>query len=219
MAEHHLDRKELKGPDAFFENVGRFTHFYQENRNRVFAGAGAVVLAFLGVVVWSSYSANSADKTAAAFMRATDAIDLDALATAEAALKTVASKSGGTYHEFSLVYMADLKVREGQFAEALPLYGEAAEKTRTDYIRQIALVGKAFCLESTDKAAEAAATYASAAGIEGPYQEPALRGQLRTATSAMDKQLAASAIKGLLESYPESPDAEQLTQKLTAFGG
>jgi hypothetical protein len=86
-------------------------------------------------------------------------------------------------------------------------------------VRQIALVGKAFCQETLDRPAEAAASYAAAGKLVGPYREPALRGQLRSATSAQDKALAASAVEALLEAFPEAEDADELSKTLEALKG
>jgi len=221
MAEQHrphLDRKDLKKPDEFFESVGRLTRYYQHNRNTVVGGGIAIAAVFLAVVGWSSYRTSSANAAAAAFLRATDALDLDSLETAKAALGNVADRSGA-YGDFATLYLADIKVREGSFAEAADLYEQAANESVTDYVKQIALVGRAFCMEQTGSDAQAAQIYATAAKIDGPYREQALRGQLRAAVSATDRDLSAAAIETLLELYPDSPDADELSRKLASLKG
>ena len=62
-------------------------------------------------------------------------------------------------------------------------------------------------------------SYAEAAAAAPTYKESALRSQLRTAKAAGDQDLAKSALKGLVETYPESPDADALSSELAAIGG
>jgi len=220
MAEHpHVDRKDLKGPDAFFQEVGRVNRFIQENQSKVVAAAAAALVLFLGGVAWSSYRSTAADKTAATFLRATDALDLDSLETAKAALKTVAERGSGAYEEFALIYTADIQVREDQIDAALESYTRAADEARASWLEQIALMGKGFCLERLDRSNEAAQAYARAAALDGPHREQALRGQLRTATMATDKELSAHAAERLIELYPDAEDANELAKTLAALQG
>lgn len=221
MAKHkEFEHKDLKEPDAFFESFGRARRYYEENRRLAYALAAATLVIFIAGVAWSSYSESRAERTAAAFMRATDAIDLDSPATAMAALETVSKRSGGsTYGRLAVLYRADVMAREGNCAEAIELYRDAQNTARAAFVRQVAAMGAGYCLETTVNPAEAAAAYAQAARMEGPYREQALRGQLRAAVSANDNALATAALESILEDFPETPDAEELSQKLAALGG
>ena len=87
-----FDRKDLKTPDAFFENVGRANQYLQQNRQRVIAISVAAIALFVAVGSWHRYSESQADETAAAFLRATDALDMNSLTTAKAALENVADE-------------------------------------------------------------------------------------------------------------------------------
>ena len=215
-----FDRKDLKAPDAFFENVGRANVYLQQNRQRVIAACLAAIAIFVAIASWHRYSETRADETAAAFLRATDALDLDSLTTAKAALENVAGESGGgIYGELAKLYSADVAVREQRWDEALALYEPLSREGTTAYIRQIALLGKGFSQESAGKPAEAAATYAAASELTGPYKEQALRDQLRSARVAGNKELSAAAIEKILELFPESPDADELSAELKAGAG
>ena len=213
----HLDHKELKEPDAFFESFGRARRWVEENARTVAGIIVATTVVFVAGVSWSAYSERQADDTAAAFLRATDAIDLDSPATARAALETVSRKARGTYGQLAALYRADLAARQGDCAQAIEGYRNVQNSSPLGFVRQVAAMGRAYCLEKTGRPAEAAATYAQAADIDGPYREQALRGQLRAATDAKDQDLAAAAIELILDEFPESADADELSQKLAAL--
>jgi hypothetical protein len=212
-----IDHKELKEPDAFMEGVGQVVTYVRENRVQVIGSAVAVTALFLGITWWVSSSARHSDTTAAAFLRATDALESDNLAAADAALRNVADAGVAPYDEFASLYSAEILVRKGENAQAAELYGRVAENGTTPYLRQIALVGRAYALEADGDSAAALESYQKAATIDGPYREPALRGQLRLAESAERGDLAEGAITKLLEDYPSSPDADDLSARLTAL--
>ncbi len=214
-----IDHKELKEADAFFEGFGRARRWVEENTRTVLGIVVGVAVLFVAGVSWSAYSQNRADGTAAAFLRATDAMGLDSVETAKAALQNVSERSGGTYGQLATLYEADVTAREGGCEEAIGGYREVQNNSREGFVRQVAAMGVAFCLEQTDKPEEATGVYSQAAEMQGPYREQALRGQLRSALLASNDEVAAAAIELILEDYPESPDAEELSQKLTALGG
>jgi hypothetical protein len=215
----HIDRKELREPDAVIEQLGLATTYFREHRNRVVAIAAGLAVVFIGGVVWRGQVERSADRAAASFLRATDAIDLNSRETAATALAGLENSTGGIYGDLATLYRANLETEAGKCSEAVALYDRAAIEASVPYVRQIALVGKAFCQETLDRPAEAAASYAAAGKLVGPYREPALRGQLRSATSAQDKALAASAVEALLEAFPEAEDADELSKTLEALKG
>ena len=212
-----FDRKDLKAPDPFFETIGRGNRYYAENRTKVLTAVVLAVSAFVAVISFSSYRASKADDDAATFMRATDALDLESYSTAQATLDNLAAKAGGIYAQLASLYRADLAVREGRFDDALPLYDEVVANGRTAYLKQVAMVGKAFALQATDKLAEAANVYAAAAELDGPLRSQALRNQLHSARAAEENDLAAAAIEKILELYPESEDADTLSSELAAL--
>jgi hypothetical protein len=219
MAEKHLDRKELKAPDPFFVSVGSVNRFVSENPRAAIGGAIAVVLLFVGVVSWRSSSVRSAESAAAGFLRATDAVEESSLESARSGLNTVAQEGVKPYDALAALYLAEIDLKGGDADAAAAAYGAAAEQLQRDYLKQAALVGRAFALETSGKHADAAKAYAEAAAAAPTYKESALRSQLRTAKAAGDQDLAKSALKGLVEAYPESPDADALSSELAAIGG
>jgi hypothetical protein len=185
----------------------------------VIAVASAVVVIFVGTVAWTAHTRRATASTAAAFMRAVDAIESHSVAGAQATLENVTDSGRKPYEQLAHLYEADLLAREGSYEEASAAYDSVAASAPADYVRQIALVGKAYSAEMTDDASTAAKAYAEAGRISGPYREQALRGQLRTALSAEDRELAKQALQALLEHHPDADDADELAAKLDALGG
>jgi len=210
-----FDRKDLKTPDAFFENVGRASRYVQENRRLVIGAAVAILTVIVAGIATHEYVERSADTAAATFIRGADALDQNNVASAKAALDNLTGRSG-IYGELGRLYEADLAAREQKWDDALPKYEEVSRGGSTAYIRQIALIGKGFVLENTAKLAEAADAYAAAGDLDGPYREQALRDQIRAARAAGKEDLAKAAISKILDLYPEAADADELSEQLAS---
>lgn len=219
MSETHIDRKELKAPDAFFLGVGSVNRFFQENRAVAFGGVLAVVLLFAGAVSWRAQRIRSAENAAAAFLRATDAVEENSFESARSALGAVVEEKREPYGSIASLYLAELDLKAGNADAAAAAYGVAAKELDRDYLKQAALVGRAFALETAGKPAEAAKAYAEASSVAATYKESALRAQLRTAKSAGDTELVKSALKGIVDGYPQSADADAISSELASLGG
>jgi predicted negative regulator of RcsB-dependent stress response len=214
-----IDQKELREPDAFMEGVGTTLTYVQENRTKVFGAIGAAIGVFALGVWWNTSSAAKLDQAAAAFMRATDALESKDLSMADTALSNVASSGVAPYDEMAALYSADVMMRRQSYSDAAAAYKAVAASGSTPYLRQIAMVGQAHALENQDQAADALKSFEDAARVDGPYREPALRGQLRTAKASGSNDKAISAIEEILEDYPTTGDADALSAELAALRG
>jgi hypothetical protein len=219
MSETHIDRKELKAPDAFFLGVGSVNRFFQENRAAAVGSVLAVVLLFAGTLAWRAQRTRSAENAAAAFLRATDAVEENSVESARSALGAVVQEKREPYGSLASLYLAELDLKAGNADAAAAAYGVAAKELDRDYLKQAALVGRAFALETAGKPADAAKAYAEASGVAATYKESALRAQLRNAKSVGDTELVKSALKGLVDGYPQSADADALSSELASLGG
>lgn len=217
MSDNHLDRKDLKTPDAFFQGVGTANRFYHEHRVPMVVGTIAIVACFLGIVSWRSSRNAAAESAAAAFLRATDAVEESSPESARSALQTVAESGMKPYGTLTGLYLAELDLKGGNADAAAEAYGRAAKDLDRDYLRQAAMVSQAFAMESAGKNADAATAYATAANAATTYKEQALRGQLRTAKAANDTGLAKAALAALVEGFPQSPDADRLSAELASL--
>lgn len=212
-----IDRKELKTPDAFFQGVGTANRFLQDNRAAVIASAVGVLVLFFGAVGYRAHRENVAQNAAAAFLRATDALEESSPESARSALNNVAGTAVAPYAAISSLYLAELELRTGDPETAAAAYANAAKELRPEYLKQAALVGQGFSLERAGKPADAAAVYAGAAAAGDTFKEIALRGQLRAAEAAGDEGLVKSAANAILEAFPESGDADDLAAKIASI--
>jgi len=218
MTDTRIDRKDLKTPDAFFQGVGTANRFYREHRTSMILGSIAIVAVFLGGVSWRSSRTAAANAAAAAFLRATDAVEESSPESARSALENVANSGEKPYRALSGLYLAELDLKGGDALAAAETYGRATHELDRDYLRQAAMVGQAFSLEQAGKSADAATAYATAANAATTYKEQALRGQLRTAKAANDTGLAKAALRALVDGFPQSPDADALSAELAELG-
>lgn len=214
-----IHRKDLKGPDEFVESASRLTKFIQENRNAVIAAAVGVTVLFVSGVSYSSYRTRTLDSTAAAFLRATDALESDNLESADTAMRTVIGRNIQPYAQFARIYLADIQREKGDYAAAIEAYSAAADQAASDYLRQIALIGKAYSLELSQDRDQALLVYESAAKLDGPHRQSALRSQLRIAQAVGKVDLARQALTTILAEYPTVADAAELTETLAKLGG
>ena len=163
MTDTRIDRKDLKTPDAFFQGVGTANRFYQEHRTAVILGSIAVIAVFVGTVSWRSSRTAAAESAAAAFLRATDAVEESSPASARSALENVAKSGEQPYGALAGLYLAELDLKGGDALAAADSYGRATKELDRDYLRQAAMVSQAFSLEKAGKNADAATAYATAA--------------------------------------------------------
>ncbi len=206
----HIDPKDLKEPDAFFAFVGRLRRYVAEHPKTVALGAGALALGLISIIVGVSWRQQRLERNAETFLRAVDALEVGGLTTAKVVLENVAAGDRGIYGRLARLYEADIAAREGRWADAVTLYDAASKNAPTEYIRQIALVGKAFALEQAGTPAQAIDAYETAARLEGPYRESALRSAYRIANDLGDSERAAAIARDLLELVPDAPDADEL---------
>lgn len=220
MAEHvhkvHIDRKELKAPDPFFETAGKLRTAFAENRTTVIVSVAVLVMVLGGSLAANRYRTHSQEQAASSFFRAADAMRNNSFETAKAGFGDVAKNGPDPYSELAILYGADLAVREHRWDDAIELYKGFAGAAETDYLRQIGWKGHGYALEMAGDSATAAKSYHKAADIKGPYTEEALRGWLRAAKRVGDEKGAQEAASRLVKEFPNSEEAEALAERLAS---
>ncbi len=219
-AKEKFDRKDLKEPDQFFETVGRINRYLEENKAQAILIACAVLGAFLVSIGAGAYFDRARTNSAAAFARAVNNIEFDSPGAARAGFSGLTEMSNaGTYGELARLYKADLAGRAGDYDEALSEYDAFLASADESYLRQAALMGKAFVAESSGDGAAAVSLYAEAGQLDGPYTKQGLEAALRVADKAGDDKAALSAVERLLELNLPGTDSEALSQRLTELKG
>ncbi|MFT4570365.1 MAG: tetratricopeptide (TPR) repeat protein [Hyphomicrobiaceae bacterium] len=194
-----FDRKQLRSPDAVQEQLGAVTTYIQEHRSVVLAGVGALMGLAVLISAGISYVAHSRDVTASAFARAVSNIQYDSPSAAVVGLTNLADRDEGTYSELAVLYRARVHSEQGEYALALSDYESAIDNAPTDYLRQAAMVGRAFALVQLDKTDEALTAYAEASEIDGPYRVEALQARSRVAERLGNTAVAIESLRKLLE--------------------
>jgi len=212
----HIDRKDLKAPDPFFETAGRLRTAFNENRTTVIISAATTLIVLGGILGANRYRAHNVDAAASTFFRAAEAVRNNSFETAKAGFGQVAKDGPDPYSELAILYGADLAVREQRWDDAIGLYKGFAEAAESDYLRQIGWKGHAYALEMAGDSATAAKSYHKAADIKGPYTEEALRGWIRTAKRVGDEKGEREAAGRLVKQFPNSEEAEDLASRLAA---
>jgi hypothetical protein len=203
-----MDRKELRGPDPVQEQLGAFTRYVQEHRSQVVASAAGLIGLAVAISAGAGYLAHSRDATASAFARAVANIEYDSPSAAVLGLTNLAEDNSGTYSQLAVLYRARVHGEQGSYEDALADYTAAAADAPTDYLRQAALVGRAFALVQLDRADEALEVYAEAAAIDGPYRIDALEARARIAEAGGKTEVAVESLRKLLE-QDLGPDRRQ----------
>jgi len=221
MARRRFRRKDLKRPDEF---VSRGTEFLQwaAANGRLLAqiGGGVALVALIGVGFVSVRSAR--------LRQAND--DLDRALTqfrnsqyAQAAteLADVANRWGSTTAgQVARLYAANADLRSANFDAAAALLQEViGARDWPPYLQQQALLDLAFALERKPDVTAAAARYADAAALEGPYTGLAILGEARCREQAGERDKARSLYERFVREFPEAPETELASAKAAALKG
>ncbi len=209
----HIDRKDLRAPDPFFEAVGGLRKSLAENRNAVIAAGVAVLLLFVGVLALNGYRARRTERAAAAFYRATESVATNSLEAAKTVFADLNKNGAQPYRDLAVLYGADIAVREQRWDDALSLYQGFVDVADNDYLRQIGVRGHAYALEMAGDLVSASKRYAEAAEIDGPYTLDSLLSRIRTADKLGDTAAADEAAAALVQRFPEAEQAEELAAR------
>lgn len=209
-----FSRRALRAPDQFFTTAGKLNRYIRENRrNALIAGLVVVAIAIAGFAL-NAYGERRSDHAAALFARAVDALANQSTAAAGTAFGNLVKDGHGIYGQLGNLFSADLAVQEGDHEQASQAYQRFTERATSGYLRQIGLMGMAHVSELSGDPTAAGQAYARAAQLDGPYRGQALRGLLRTAEATEDTQSTRRALESLLELYPASPEANDLSRRL-----
>lgn len=218
VSEHQKILQELKQPDPFFEAVAEAREYYEKNKAKVLAMGGSAVLLLAVVSGVSSYWTSQGNRAAADFAAALSSLEFNTPTAAEADLKNIASLSNaGPYKGLAVLYSANIAADAGRSEEAVASYDQFLAAAPTEYLRQIALMGKAAALEKAGKLPESAAALDLASNIDGPYRTAALADRARLAEDAGDKATALANLQKLLEIVGSTGDAAQIERRIAAL--
>jgi predicted negative regulator of RcsB-dependent stress response len=167
MATSHIDRKELKSPDAFQEKANSLVGFINENARTVAAILAVLFALGIGYAAYSSWKDNRADEASSAFFSARKNLQAQLQKTtnqnwqsmAAAGLsdvEKVAQKYSGTQAGFeSNLILGDTYFEHGQAAKAAEYYNSALKSARGQTQKAMAQYALGYALENEKKYDEA----------------------------------------------------------------
>ena len=219
-AKDDFDRNDLKDPDQFFETVGVVNRYVTENRNTVIAGVVAVVAFFVVVGSGFAYMDSARSQAAAKFARALSNVEDASPAAAKTGFAGAAEATNpGPYAALSHLFVGKIEGQGGDQSAAVAAYDRFLESGADEYLEQIALVGKAYSLESAERVGEAIDSYGKAADLQGPYTGQALESRARLAENSGDTATAITAVERLLTLEDSGIDTDRWGQKLEELRG
>ena len=218
MPRRRFRRKDLKRPDEFVSHGWQVIEWSVTHRTTLgWIGGGLAVVALL---VAGTGAVRSARRTQANADLAQGLAGYEAGRYPQAATQfaDVASRWSST----ALGAVADLlaasaDVRAGNLDAAAPRLQAAAHAEETAYLRQQALLGQAVLAERTGDMAAAAARYADAAGVSGPYTALALLGDARCRERLGEKDKARELYERVAREYAQTPEIEIVRARIEAL--
>jgi predicted negative regulator of RcsB-dependent stress response len=221
MARRRFRRKDLKQPDEFVSRGRQVVAWAQANVQRLAWIGGSVLVVLLAGLGFFNRHAASDRQASDDLARAL--VDYRAERYAEAAnqLRDVASRWQSTpAGRVADLYAANADLNANNFDGASTvLEGVLNGRQWPSYLQQQAVVGLAFALERRADFPGAAARYAEAAALEGPYTPAAILGEARCREQAGDKDKARQLYERYAHEFPDAPESELIAAKLGQLSG
>lgn len=216
-----IRRKDLKKPDQFVTTSGRFVTWVRANTGVAIAvGGGVVVLIAVAGIVTAFQSARRHDANGD-LARAMATLRADNLDAAAGELDEVSRRWGGTsLADLAAVLAANTALRMGNVDTAITdvqSLGSAGDLP--PYLRQQLLLVWGYALTRKEQWGEAAAKFAEAESLTGPYSAQAVLGQARAMEAAGDAEAARELYKKLYEQFPDAPGRDQVESKIEVVAG
>jgi predicted negative regulator of RcsB-dependent stress response len=219
MPRRRFRRKDLKRPDEFVSRGNQALEWAQEHTRSLLLGGGT--LALCAILVLGFFSVRRAR-----YRQASD--DLT---------QALSSFRGGNYSEattklgevwdrwrstpagpIARLYAALADIRNKNFDSAATLLQDnPVPQQWPSYLQQLALLNLAFALEERGDAQGAAAKYAAASGLEGPYTAIAIWEEARCREQAGQNAEALTLYERYAREFPDAPDHEMASAKVDAL--
>lgn len=220
-------RKDLKGPDEFITAFSRAVEWTRENRAKMLAAAGGVLLLICGVIGAQAYfrwqeSKASRDlwphlNRAREYLQAPSGASEEALAGMEQFLAAYIDKYPGTSAAvFARYYLGSIAFLRGKYDLSTAQFRYAIEEGKAEEVMPFLLrMGLAQALEAKGDFAAASEAYREASGAaSGELRTQARMGQARTLALAGRKQEADALYRQVLAETADPRMKELIEIKL-----
>ncbi len=217
MARTRVRRKDLKKPDEFVTMTGHALVWLRENTQLAAMVGGAVLLIFAAIGITGAFraarlrDANADLGRAMATLRATD------LNAAASEFSAVAQRWESTpVALLASVLAANTEMRLGNRDAALTSIQKLLDggQELPPYLRQQLLVARGTALSDKGDWAGAAAQFAAAAEVSGPYVAEAILAEARARERGGEADRARELYRKYYEQFPDQPDRDLVRTKI-----
>ena len=220
-------RKDLKGPDEFISAFSRAVAWTRENRLKMLAAVGGVLLLLCGVFGAQAYFRWQESKAtrdlwphlnrAREYMQAPSGADEEKLAGMEQFLAAYLTMHPGTSSAvYARYYLGSIAFLRGNYDLSASQYRAASKESKVEEVMPFLLrLGLAQALEAKGDFAAASEAYREAAGAAaGELRTHARMGQARTLALSGRKQEADALYRQVLTETADSRTKELIEIKL-----
>ena len=216
MARRRFRRRDLKRPDEFVSRGRQLIAWAQAN-GRLLSRVGGAVVAVAVIVagIWSVRGARSRQANED-LSRALGEFRAGHYAQAATQLADVANRWQSTSPgRVAMLYAANADLMVSNFDSAAALLQDTVDARQwPPYLRQQALVNLAFALEGKGDRQTAAARYAEAVEVGGPYTPLAILGEARSREELGDTESAQKLYERFAREFPQAPENELVSAKI-----
>lgn len=221
MARRRFRRKDLKRPDEFVNRGRQFLAWGRANVRLWSWGVGGV--AVLALILGGFFSVRSARDRQANddLTRGLGEFQAGRYSEAATQLRDVASRWSSTAAgHIADLYAANADLKADNLESASVLLNDVVNgRAWPSYLQQQAVLDLGFTLERKGDVSAAAARYAEASSLEGPYTPTAILGEARCREQAGERDKARELYERFTREFPQAPELEVVGAKLSALKG
>ena len=215
-----VTRKDLRQPDQFVTFTSRSVDFARKNTGPLLAGLSLIVVSVIGVWGWNFYRATQDRLASQQYSRALDLYHGGKYREALTELSQVASYRSPTYRSLSLLYQGSSYAALEDPKKAEDALKEFLSRERKDQLlRQVALMTLGYTQEKTGRCPEAAASFAEAEKLAGPFKEDALAAKARCSLQVGNYQEALRSYNQILTSFSGSEKSGEISLMVREIEG
>ena len=216
MAKDRMDRKELRQPDEFVTRTTGALEWAQQNRNTVLALGAGLLAIVIGVGFYNSQQEAQLRQSNNALSVAMAAFRDGNFADAAKSFAEVADQwQGSGIAPLAAVGAASAYLRSGDTDGAIDAATKIGTASLPPYVAQQRTMILANALAQKQDWSGAAAKFAEAASMDGPYTADALLGEARARAKNGEQERADEVYRQLIREYPERPDLKMLEARVS----
>ncbi len=216
VARKRITRKDLKKPDEFISWTNQALAWLRQNRRAALWGSGVTLALVAAVGGTLAYNAARAREANAELGRAMSTLAAGNFAEAARDLTQVADRwHGSPVSPIAQLLAANSDLRAGELEAAIAAFEKLEPRSGElpPYLRQQLLFAWGAALEGKGQWQQAAAKYAAAGELSGPYTGDAVLGEARAWQQAGEEGRARHLYRKAYDQFPQLPERDVISSK------